>query len=160
MTPEILLKDTHNILRWVVLLTCAWALLRLWSGVRGNSEWTKSDRMCGLVFTSFLNLQVLLGIVLYATSPVTKAAMANFGAAMKDPYLRFFAVEHPTAMLLAAIIAQVGYSRAKRAESDRARFLNSAITYTIAAVLIVLSIPWPLAFLKYARPLFPAFGQS
>jgi len=128
--------------------------------VRGNSEWTKSDRMCGLVFTSFLNLQVLLGIVLYATSPVTKAAMANFGAAMKDPYLRFFAVEHPTAMLLAAIIAQVGYSRAKRAESDRARFLNSAITYTIAAVLIVLSIPWPLAFLKYARPLFPAFGQS
>ncbi len=34
-------------------------------------------------------------------------------------------------MLLAAIIAQIGYSKAKRAASDRSRFLTSAIAYTI-----------------------------
>lgn len=154
--PYQLLIDAHSILRWVVVLTLLWSLLRYWSGLLSKSEFTRQDRMAGLVFTSFLNLQFLLGIILYASSPLTKAAMANFGAAMKDPTLRFFAVEHPTGMLLAVIIAQVGFSMAKRAPSDRAKFLRGAIAYTISGLLIVASIPWP--FMKIARPLFPAIG--
>lgn len=155
--PYLLLKDTHNILRWVVILTCLWALMRLWSGFFGKSEFTRSDRMSGLVFTTFLNLQFLLGIILYATSPLTKAAMANFGAAMKDPMLRFFAVEHPALMFLAVVIAQVGFSLSKRATTDAARFLKGAIAYSVAFILILVAIPWP--FMKIARPLFPVLGQ-
>ena len=82
--------------------------------------------------------------------------MTNFAAAMKDSTLRFFAVEHVAGMLLAVIIAQLGYSLAKRAATDRAKFFRSAIAYSIAAVLILGSIPWP--FMKYGRPLFPSFG--
>ncbi len=155
--PYLLLKDSHSILRWIVILTLLWALTRFWSGFFGKSEFTRQDRSAGLIFTSFLNLQFLLGIILYATSPLTKAAMANFGAAMKDPMLRFFAVEHPAMMFLAVIIAQVGFSLSKRAPDDRARFLRGAIAYTVAGVLILAAIPWP--FMKIARPLFPALGQ-
>jgi len=155
--PHTLLLEAHSILRWVVLLTGAWALLRFWSGFLGQIEWTKADRMAGLIFSSFLNLQVLLGIVLYAVSPVTKTAMAHFSAAMKDPVQRFFLVEHPAGMLLAAIIAQVGYSISKRAADDRSKFLRGALFYTLAILIVLASIPWP--FMKYGRPLFPGLGN-
>jgi hypothetical protein len=150
------LKDIHSLLRWIVILACLWALLRVWSGFFGRSEWTRKDQMAGLIFTSLLNLQFILGLVLYGISPITRSAMTNFAAAMKDSTLRFYAVEHLAGMLLAVVIGQVGYSISKRAVTDRGKFLRSAIAYSIAAVLILASIPWP--FMKYGRPLFPSFG--
>jgi hypothetical protein len=154
--PYLFLKDAHSILRWVVILTCLYALLRVWNGLLNKRPWEKADRLSGLAFTSALNLQFFLGLGLYAISPLTVPAMKNFGAAMKDSTLRFFLVEHPTAMLLAVIIAQAGFSLSKRAPSDRARFLRATIAYTLAALLILAAIPWP--FLKYGRPLFPDLG--
>ncbi len=154
--PYIFLRDTHSLLRWIVIIACLWALVRVWSGFFGRSEWTRKDQRAGLLFTSVLNLQLILGIILYAISPITRAAMSNFAAAMKDSTLRFFAVEHVAGMLVAVVVAQLGYSLAKRAATDRAKFLRSAIAYSIAAVLILASIPWP--FMKYGRPLFPSFG--
>ncbi len=154
--PYSFLRDTHSLLRWVVIVACLWVLMRVWSGFFGRSEWTRKDQMAGLVFTSLLNVQLILGLILYAISPITRAAMTNFAAAMKDTTLRFFAVEHLAGMLLAVVIAQVGYSISKRATTDRGKFLRSAVAYSLAAVLIVASIPWP--FMKYGRPLFPSLG--
>jgi hypothetical protein len=154
--PYLLLKDAHSWLRWIVLIACLWALLRVWSGWFARAEWTRKDQMAGLIFTSLLNVQFVLGLVLYAISPITRTALTNFAAAMKDSTLRFFAVEHLAGMLLAIIIAQIGYSSSKRATTDRAKFLRAAIAYTLAGLLILASIPWP--FMKYGRPLFPSFG--
>jgi len=154
--PYLFLKDTHSLLRWIVIIACVWALMRVWSGFFGRSEWTRKDQMAGLFFTSILNLQFILGLVLYGISPITRTTMTNFAAVMKDSTLRFFAVEHLAGMVLAVVIAQIGYSISKRAATDRGKFLRSAIAYSIAAVLILASIPWP--FMKYGRPLFPSFG--
>jgi hypothetical protein len=154
--PYLFLRDTHSLLRWIVILACLWALARAWSGFFGRAEWTRKDQMAGLVFTSLLNLQLVLGLVLYAISPITRSALSNFAAAMKDGVLRFYAVEHLVGMLLAVVIAQVGYSISKRAATDRGKFLRATIFYTIAGLLILASIPWP--FMKYGRPLFPSFG--
>ena len=156
MSSYLIFKDAHSLLRWLVILAALWALLRVWSGFAFKSEWTDKDRKTGLIFTSTLNLQLLLGLVLYFTSPFMATIRADFGAAMKDGTLRFFAVEHVTFMLLAVIIAQVGYSISKRAATDRGKFRRAAGAYTIAFILILAGIPWP--FLKYGRPLFPSFG--
>jgi hypothetical protein len=154
--PYLLLKDAHNLLRWIVLIACLWALLRVWSGLFARADWTRKDQMAGLIFTSLLNVQFVLGIILYAISPIMRTALTNFAAAMKDSTLRFFAVEHLAGMLLAIIIAQIGYSISKRANTDRGKFLRAAIAYSLAGLLILASIPWP--FMKYGRPLFPTFG--
>lgn len=156
MSSYVIFLNVHSLLRWLVILSCAWALLRVWSGFISKSQWTDKDRKSGLIFTSILNVQFLIGLVLYFISPITKSALADFGAAMKNGMLRFFTVEHVTGMLLAVIIAQAGYSISKRAATDRSKFLKAAIFYTIALVLILASIPWP--FMKYGRPLFPSFG--
>jgi len=148
------LKDLHNIFRWLVLLGCLWALVRVWAGFLKHSDWTKKDRIAGLVFTSILNLQFILGLIVLFTGPI-RFAYSSMGTTMKDPVMRFFAVEHPFMMLLAVIVAQAGFSLSKRAGSDRAKFVRAAICYTISAVLILAAIPWP--FLKAGRPLLPAF---
>jgi hypothetical protein len=154
--PYFFLRDSHSLLRWIVIVACFWALTRVWTGFFGRSEWTRKDQMAGLIFTSLLNVQFVLGLILYAISPITRPAMMNFAAAMKDSTLRFFAVEHVAGMVLAVAIAQIGYSISKRAATDRGKFLRSAIAYSLAAALILASIPWP--FMKYGRPLFPSLG--
>lgn len=150
----VFLLNTHNILRWLVILSCLWALICVWKGLFTRGEWTKKDRIAGVIFTSILNVQFLIGLLLLFTGPI-RAAFSSMSATMKDPVMRFFAVEHPFMMLLAVIIAQAGFSLSKRAGTDRAKFLRATICYTISAVLIFASIPWP--FMKAARPLFPSF---
>ena len=63
----------------------------------------------GLLFMIALDVQMLLGLLLYGMlSPYTAAEMKDFGAAMRDPVLRFWAVEHLTMMLSAVILVHVG----------------------------------------------------
>ena len=104
--PYLFLKDTHSLLRWIVIIACLWALARVWSGFFGRAEWSKKDQTAGLIFTSLLNFQLLLGLVLYAISPITRSAMGNFAGAMKDSVLRFYAVEHLAGMLLAVALTR------------------------------------------------------
>ena len=154
--PYLLLKDTHSILRWLLLLAAFWALSRVWSGLIGRKVWTKQDKVAGLVFTTLLNVQFLIGLILYIISPYISGLRSNMAASMKDPVARFFLVEHPFAMIIAVIVAQIGFSVSKRAPEDRSKFLKAAIFYTIAVILILVAIPWP--FLKHGRPIFPGLG--
>ncbi|HEX7022970.1 MAG TPA: hypothetical protein VF171_08950 [Trueperaceae bacterium] len=144
------IRGIHNILRWLVVLAALYALVKAYAGIIGRSVWTKSDQSAGLIFTSILNLQFLVGLILYGVSPLTRTAMRDMGAAMGSDELRFFAVEHVILMLLAVIIAQVGYTVSKRAPSDRAKFVRAAVSYTLSVVLIAIAIPW-------WRPLLPTY---
>jgi len=70
----------------------------------------------GLFFMITLDLQLLLGLVLYfVLSPFTTQALNDFGAAMRNAPLRFFAVEHVTLMLAAVILVHVGRVLARKA---------------------------------------------
>ena len=132
MYPATLLL--HSWLRWVVIVLGLVAIVRAAGGGRGRSA---------LLFTIALDVQFLAGVLLYAAlSPMTRSAMENMGAAMHTPALRFWAVEHPLAMLLAVVLAHVGRSRPRRA----------AIFFTIAVLLLLAGMPWP--GLPYGRPLF------
>ncbi len=75
----------------------------------------KRDNIAGLLLTIFVDIQFLIGIILYAfVSPITRAAFADFGAAMKNADLRFYAVEHITMMIIALIIIHIGRAKSKK----------------------------------------------
>ena len=143
-----LLKGLHNILRWVVVLGGVYALVTAYRGLFSRAPWTTSDQRAGLIFTSSLNLQLVLGLLLYFVSPLIQGALQNMGAAMGNDQLRFFTVEHASIMILAIVAAQLGYSLAKRAPDDRAKFVRASVGYTVAALLVAYAIPW-------WRPLLP-----
>ena len=134
---------THNILRWFVLIFGILAIIRGFVGWSGKKEWTGLDNKLGLGFTMSLDIQVLLGFLLYFVfSPVTKVAFSDIGAAMGTSELRFFLVEHFLMMIIALVVAHIGRSRAKKADTDVSKHKNAAIFYTIAMLLILAAIPW------------------
>jgi hypothetical protein len=136
----------HNLLRWVVILTALYLLFRTYAGLFGRSAYTTQDAAAGRWFTISLDVQVLFGLLLYfVLSPKTRAALANFGAAMSDSSLRFFAVEHILMMVVAVILGHVGTAQVRKAVGDRAKFVRSAIWYTLAILVLLAGIPWTQA---------------
>jgi hypothetical protein len=100
-----------------------------------------------------LDLQLLLGLALYlGLSPTTSAIFGNFGAAMRDPVARFWAVEHVTTMLGAVIAAHVGRILARKAATPEARRSRLLIAYGVGTFLLIVGIPWP--GFRAGRPLF------
>ncbi len=137
------LLHTHNMFRWLVLITLVLAVLFALVGWFGKKEWAKKDNITGLLLTIFMDIQFLVGIILYAfVSPITKAAFADFGAAMKNADLRFYAVEHILLMVIALVLIHIGRSKSKKAAAPWKKHRTSAIFYGIALVLILAAIPW------------------
>jgi hypothetical protein len=133
----------HSWLRWVVIIAGLVAFVRALSGASGTKSWTPLDDRAGFWFTIALDVQILLGLVLYFfLSPITAEVLRDFGGAMKDSQLRFWGVEHGFGMLIGTALAHIGRARARRADSLR-RHKVAAIFFGLALVAVLLAIPWP-----------------
>ena len=145
----------HSLVRWVVVIAGIVAVIMAFAGWFGNRRWTSSNVRVNMLFTTFLDLNVLLGIFLYfILSPLTRGALQNMGDAMKNSNVRFYTIEHWLIMLLALVMAHIGSSRAKKAADDKGKFKQAAIFFTIAMILIFLGIPWPFMATGAGRGLF------
>ena len=143
----------HSWFRWLVLLAALVALARAISGVSTRRPWTPVDDRAGLWLTASLDLQMLLGLVLFIfLSPVTKSGFVDMAAAMKAPDVRFFLADHPVGMIIAIALAHVGRVRIRKAGDSESRHKRALIFFVLALAMILLSIPWP--FLSAPRPLF------
>ena len=105
----------HSWLRWVALVAGVGAIATTVADRSATIRTGRSD-MWGLALMITLDIQMLLGLLLYLVlSPFTTEAMRDFGAAMKNPALRFFAVEHVALMFAAVILVHVGRVLARKA---------------------------------------------
>jgi len=136
------LKGLHNIVRWVVLLGGIAAVVLALRGLFTRAAWSDLERRVGTIFAGSIHLQLVIGFILYFVSPFIQGGMRDFGAAMGNPELRFFLVEHMVIMILAAVAAQVGSSMAKKAPNDRAAFTRASVGFVLALALIFYGIPW------------------
>jgi hypothetical protein len=136
----------HSILRWVLLLSLAITLVKYIVGWLGNQPWKKIDNVLGIIFTSLMDIQLLIGLALYFfLSPITSLALADFGGAMKDKDLRFYAVEHFSMMLIAVVLVHIGRAKSKKAKTGSGKFRIASIFFLLALVLILAAIPWSRA---------------
>ncbi|RXK48909.1 hypothetical protein [Aquirufa rosea] len=138
-----ILLNVHSYLRWLVLILGVLAIYRGFKGAQSAAPFTESDRKSGLFFLISVHTQLLIGLLLYFVfSPITQAAFADFGAAMKDPAVRLIAVEHITVNILAAILVTIAYSKNKKAIADAQKHKNAWLLFGIALLLILSRIPW------------------
>jgi uncharacterized membrane protein YozB (DUF420 family) len=143
----------HSWLRWIVVLVALLAVLRASRGLRAARPWATGDGKLGRLLVGLIDLQFLLGLTLYVfLSPLVRSAFADFGAAMRSAPLRFFAIEHITAMLVAVALAHIGHARVLRAREDRKRHKNALFGSAGFLLLALIGMPWPV--LKHGRPLF------
>jgi len=137
------LLHLHSINRWLVLVAALLVLIQSLMGWMNRSPYTKGNNIVHAAFVGFIHLQLLTGLLLYFFySPFTQQAFADFGAAMKNPSLRFWAVEHMMGMLVGTIIAQIGRTVSKKASRDELKHKRAFIYSLIAIIIIVVSIPF------------------
>jgi len=109
----LLLLSLHSIVRWVAVIAGVVALVQALRGWLGSRQWARLDDRLGLVFTSALDVQLLLGLLLYVVSPLIRAVFADFGGALGMTAPRFFALEHALLMVVAVMLAHIGCVRAR-----------------------------------------------
>lgn len=142
----------HSWLRWVALLGGIAATIAALTD-RGTAVSSARAERWGLVLMVALDLQMLLGLLLYLVlSPFTKVALQDFAAAMRNPPLRFWAVEHAPMMLAAVILAHVGRVLARAASTPSARRTRRLTCVGLATFAMLAAIPWP--GMANGRPLF------
>ena len=133
----------HSINRWLVLITALIVLVQSFTGWQSRRPYTKGNNIVHAAFLGFVHLQLLSGLLLYFVfSPVTQQIFADFGGAMKNASLRFWAVEHTLGMIIGTILAQVGRTLSKKAPSDVLKHKKAFIYTLIAIIIIFLSIPF------------------
>ena len=142
----------HNLLRWAVLLFGLWTLLNAITGVFGKRNYTANDNRSNLFFMISCDIQLLLGLILYFSNSWFDR-LKDLGNNMKDPYNRFFTMEHMSMMIIAWILVHVGRASVKRATTDAAKHKRMLIFFGIAILLILAAIPWPFREV-IAKPYF------
>lgn len=146
----------HSFLRWIVLILALLTIIKSFSGMSSKKAFTAADKKMPLFFMISMDIQLLLGLILYFTGAwgIKNIQNQGMGEVMKDAAGRFFAIEHTVGMLLAIIFAHVAYAFAKKPIEDTAKFKKIFIFSLLSLVAILASIPWPFREL-IGRPLFP-----
>jgi len=142
----------HSWLRWIILLLGFMAVARAVAG-RSTGKWTSTDDRIGALFTRALDLQMLVGLILYfVLSPITHEGMRHMGDAMSNPSLRFWTIEHPFGMVIAIALAHIGLKRIQASSDGVRKHRTALVFYTLSLIVILLTIPWPGR--PVGRPLF------
>jgi hypothetical protein len=134
----------HSLLRWVVVIAGLIVLARAITGLTGRRDWGSADGASLRVFSVVLDVQFLIGLLLYVwLSPFIRDAWADLAATMRNAPLRFFTVEHTTGMIIGLALTHVGKSKIGKAADAAQKHKLAAVFIGLAMVAILLSIPWP-----------------
>jgi hypothetical protein len=135
MQPLVL--AVHNVWRWVVVIAAIAAIVKALVGWVSQQPWSKLDDRLGMLYTIALDVQVLIGLILYILEQRWR---------LGDP---FFAYVHPIVMIVALALAHIGRSRSRRAENPVAKHRTAAVFFLISFFLVVAAIPWQRRLLPF-----------
>ncbi len=137
----------HSYWAYLVLIVLIVASVNAIVGYTTNKEYAATNFRIALFTLIVSHLQLLIGLVLYFTTPYFKMwSEVGMGGVMKDSVLRLYNVEHPLIMILAVVLITMGYSKHKKKLTSKPKFKILAIFYTIALILVLSRIPWSAWF--------------
>lgn len=151
------LLHLHNLLRWVVLILLLISIFKSYTGGSSNRAFSPGDRKTWLFTMIAAHITLLLGLYqwLIGRYGLLSYVKPEGSSMMKDPFLRFFQVEHPVSMLLAIVFITLGYGMSKKPVEDGVKFKKALRYFILALILILAAVPWPFRGDIIGRPLFP-----
>ena len=145
-----LILTLHNLVRWVVIILGIVAAALAFAGWLNKRSWTERVRRIGSFFAMSVDIQILLGLLLYFIGPLKIAgALQDFGAAMGVSDLRFYALEHPLLMVLGVVFAHLGNALPRKVDDPQAKYKRAAVFFGLAVVLILIGTPWARRLLPF-----------
>lgn len=130
------LLHTHSLLRYFVLGMLVIVIANAFIKWLSHKPYGNLDNKASLYLLIFTHLQLLVGLLLYAKSPVVQFHAGT----MKEKMLRYWAVEHLTLMLAVIILITVGRITLKKIADDRLRHQRTWLYNSVALLLIIISI--------------------
>jgi hypothetical protein len=118
----------HSLWRWVVLLVVTVAMVRGFVGWLRGGDWTSADRSLSLVAITSLDIQLLLGLIVYGVGQ-------RWGAS------NFIAYIHPLVMIVAIAVAHIASVRARRETAPAAKHRTLALGLLLTLFLVTAAIP-------------------
>jgi hypothetical protein len=130
------LSHAHSGLRWVALGLLLYAIILAFSN---RESYEKKNKMVNLFAMVFLHIQLLIGAgLLFLSGKVSFAS-----GFMKSEMYRFYGMEHLLGMLIAIVLVTLGRKKAEKASDARLKNKIIRVWYTVALLIILVSIPWP-----------------
>jgi len=134
-----ILKHTHSGLRWLFLLIIIFAIVNAIRKWKSGDKFGAKDKLLNIITIALTHTMGIIGIVLFFISPKIQFTEGF----MKNDMYRFYLTQHTFGMVLAIILITIGYSKAKKAAKDSAKFRKTAVWFTISLLIVLISIPWP-----------------
>lgn len=146
----------HSVLRWAILILILIAVYR--SFADRNKPFTAGHRKNGLALMICADIMLLVGLYQWFTSEkwgLNSIKQNGMSVVMKNATLRFYAVEHISAMIVAIILIHVGYGYSKKELPDAVKHKRTLLFYGLSLLIILISIPWPFRIVGAGRAWFP-----
>lgn len=135
------LKESHNGIGMLLLFILLLCIIYIAVVAIRKKPISKSTRIVALIGLIVTHLQILIGLLLYVLSPLGVSAFSS--EAIGHPIARFYLIEHPVGMLLAAILITIGYRMTKNSKiSPKNAYICILTFYTVGFGIISALIPW------------------
>lgn len=123
------LINFHSIFRWVVLLAAVGAIALAVMSATGSRPWDALSDRVSLAFTIAMDIQLLIGLVLWVVEQRWSISDAPLTWA------------HPLLMIAAVGLAHVGRERADKAQGDKQRGRTAALFFGASLLVVLIAIP-------------------
>lgn len=155
------LLHLHNLLRWVIIVLLLVSIVKSYTGWQQKKIFTAGDKKTWLFTMIAAHITLLVGLYqwLFGRYGVFVTTLPAGTSLMKDKFYRFFWVEHPTGMIIAIVLITLGYGMAKKPVSDNIKFKRACLYFSIALLVILITVPWPFRHI-IGRPIFPGVPVS
>jgi len=137
-----IVKNLHSYWAYLVLIILILAVVNSLIKTFSDKEYEAKDFRIALFTLIVTHIQLLIGLVLYFTSPNGVQNIVNNGMGGLSSFARLLAVEHPFVGVLAITFITIGYSKHKKKLTSKPKHKTIAIFYTIGLLLVLTRIPW------------------
>lgn len=134
------LLHLHHWLPFVYLLLMLVVLVQNFLVWKSDNPFTDKLARQNKIAVLLTHLQITIGLIMLFGFNLDM--FSGMGTLMGDAGLRFKYVEHPTTMILAAVLITIGNAKSKRAEAASAKAKSVVVWFGIGLFLIALRMPW------------------
>lgn len=131
------MKHLHSTLAVVLLLALIISIVITLANYFGNKPYNRKVALIGFISA---HLQLLIGFIIYFTSPLGFQSISAEN--MKNSLSRLYFLEHPIMMIIAIVLISMGYIKAKKTLDPKQANKTVLIFYIIGLVFILSRIPW------------------
>tara|TARA_Y100001970_G_scaffold169420_1_gene207149 strand:+ start:4695 stop:5132 length:438 start_codon:yes stop_codon:yes gene_type:complete len=136
------IKTVHSYWAFLVIIILTLIVINsIIAKFSGRAFNTKDLRLSlfGLIFS---HIQLLIGLILYFTSPWFNQFYQIGMDLLKNAESRLYLIEHPLINIVAIIFITLGWSLHKRQLDSSKKFLRIGIFYGLGLIFLLSRIPW------------------